>query len=73
MSNVLITQIVVAAAVVVGVGSFLHLVVIPSVSARERVWERLVATILSVYVLAVLVGIGVAAGVAVIWAWPQIT
>lgn len=73
MSNVLITQIVVAAAVVVGLGTFLYLVAIPSITARQRLWERLVATVLSIYVLVVLVGIGVAAGIGVIWAWPRIT
>jgi hypothetical protein len=73
MTNVLITQLVVAVCAVVGLGAFLYLIAVPSIAARERVWERVVATVLSVYVLVVLVGIGVAAGIAVIWAWPQIT
>lgn len=72
MSNLLITEVVVAVAAVVGLVTFVWLVVAPSVSARERVWERIVTGLLSVYVLAVLVAVGIAAGIAIIWAWPQL-
>ena len=34
----------------------------PRWSAYSRIWERVAASILSLYVLAVLVGVGVAAG-----------
>ncbi|MEI6663166.1 MAG: hypothetical protein WCL20_02540 [Actinomycetes bacterium] len=73
MSNVLITQVVVAAAVIIGLAAFLYLVAVPAMSAKDRLWERFATGFLSLYVLLVLVGIGVAAGVAIIWLWPQIT
>ncbi len=41
----------------------------PAWSAYTRLWERLAATVLSLYVLAVLVGIGVAGALVVVYYW----
>ena len=38
----------------------------------SRVWERLAAAFLSLYVLAAFVGVGVAGGAAIIWFWDRI-
>ena len=72
MSNLLVTEVVVALAAVVGLVTFIWLVAAPSIAARERVWERIVTGLLSIYVLAVLVAIGLAAGIGIIWLWPQL-
>jgi hypothetical protein len=72
MSKVLITQIVVAVAIVGGLGAFLHLIAVPAIAAREGSWQRLLTALLSIYTLGVLVAVGVAAGIGVIWVWPRL-
>jgi hypothetical protein len=42
---------------------------LPAWNAYSRLWERLAATVLSLYVLAVLVGVGVAGALAVVYFW----
>jgi len=48
---------------------FAGLILAPAWSAYSRIWERVAASILSLYVLGVLVGIGVAGGLAVVYFW----
>jgi len=72
MSNDAIVQLVVICAGVVGLAAFVSLVTVPVVSSYQRVWERIVAGLLSLWVLAALVGVGVLAGAAVIYYWPKL-
>lgn len=72
MSNTAITELVAACAGVVGLVAFVALVAVPVVSSYQRVWERLVAGMLSLYVLAALMGVGVLAGAAIIYYWPRL-
>jgi hypothetical protein len=72
MSNTAITQLVAACAGVLGLAAFVGLVLVPVVSSYQRVWERIVAGLLSLWVLAALVGVGVLAGAAVIYYWPRL-
>ncbi|MEI7559169.1 MAG: hypothetical protein WCJ63_01125 [Actinomycetes bacterium] len=73
MSNLLITQIVVALAIVGSIALFLRFVALPGVAAREGTWPRVAAVFLSVYAFAVFAALGVGIGIAIIWLWPQIT
>ena len=52
--------------------AFLLLVVVPAVSAYRRGYERVVAFVLSVYVLAALVGVGVLLGAVIVVEWPRV-
>jgi hypothetical protein len=72
MSSTAVTQLVAACTGIVALAAFVGLVVVPAVSAYQRPWERVVAGALSLWVLAALVGIGVLAGGAVIYFWPQV-
>ena len=45
------------------------LILAPAWSSYTRVWERLAAAVLTLYVLAVLVGVGVAGALAVVYFW----
>ena len=45
----------------------------PAIGAYGRTWEKATAVLLSVFVLVVLVLIGVAIGVLIVYYWPQIT
>ncbi len=65
MSNTAITYLVAACAGVFGFAAFIGLIVIPAWQSYGRLWERLAASFLSLYVLASLVGLGVLIGAAV--------
>jgi hypothetical protein len=73
MTNVAITQLVVVCSAVFGLAAFGWLVTVPAVRAYSRLWERIAAVLLSLYVLAAFAGIGVLAGLGVsLWAWPRV-
>jgi hypothetical protein len=67
MSKTDITYLIAVCAAVFSLALFIGLILAPALSAYSRVWERVAAGVLSLYVLAVLVGIGVAAGLAVVY------
>ncbi|MDQ6822788.1 MAG: hypothetical protein M3076_21055 [Actinomycetota bacterium] len=72
MSNQAVTYLVGACLGVFGIAVFLGLVVIPAVTAYRRPLERVAAVVLSLYVLAALVGIGVVLGALVVVEWPRV-
>lgn len=72
MSNDAIVQLVAIGAGVVGLVAFVALVMVPVASAYDRVWERIVASLLSLWVLAALMGVGALLGAAVIYYWPRL-
>jgi membrane protein DedA with SNARE-associated domain len=73
MSNEQIIYLVAACSGVVGLAAYIGLIVVPAWTAYSRVWERLAATFLTLYVLAGFLIVGVAGGAAVIWFWDRIT
>lgn len=72
MTNQHITYLVGAGAGAIGLIAFCVLVVAPAVTAYRRPLERVAAGILSLYVLAALVGIGLVLGAIVVVEWPRI-
>ena len=72
MSNQSITYLVGACACVFGLAAFCTLVIVPAVTAYRRAFERVVALVLSFYVLAALVGIGVLLGALIVVEWPRL-
>jgi uncharacterized membrane protein len=71
VSNQNITYLVGACACVLGFAAFCTLVLVPTVTAYRRPLERVVAVVLSLYVLAALVGIGVLLGAVIVVEWPR--
>jgi hypothetical protein len=69
MSRSQINELVAAGAGLISLGLFAGLILVPAWSSYSRVWERLAATVLSLYVLAVLVGIGVVGALAAVYLW----
>jgi hypothetical protein len=69
MSRTAITDLVAVCAGVFGFALYTGLILVPAWTAYTRAWERVVAGILSLYVLAVLVGIGVAGALAIVYYW----
>ncbi len=71
MSNTAITFLVGACCGVFGLAAFGALVVAPAVTSYRRGVDRAAAVILSLYVLAALVGVGVLLGAVIIYEWPR--
>jgi len=69
MSRSTINELVLGGACVLGLALYLGLIVRPAWSAYSRVWQRLAATVLSLYVLGVLVGVGVGGALAAVYFW----
>jgi hypothetical protein len=67
MSKTAVTDLVAVCAGVFSLALFAGLILAPAWSSYTRVWERVAASILSLYVLAVLAGAGVLAGLAVVY------
>ena len=72
MSNTSITYLVGACAGVFSLAAFTAWILVPAWTAYSRAWERVAAVFLSLYVLAAFVGVGIAAGAAVIWFWDRL-
>jgi hypothetical protein len=72
MSNQTITYLVGACLGVFGLAAFCALVLVPAVSSYRGPVQRVAAVILSLYVLAALVGVGVLVGALVVFEWPRV-
>ncbi len=69
MSRTDINYLVAVCAGTFGVALFAGLILVPVWNSYSRVWERVAAMVLSLYVLAVLVGVGALAALAAIYYW----
>jgi hypothetical protein len=72
MSNQSVTYLVGACAGVFGLAAFCAFVVAPAITAYRRPLERVAVVILSLYVLAALVGIGIVLGALIVVEWPRV-
>jgi hypothetical protein len=73
MSTTAITYLVAACAGVFSLAAYGVWVLVPAWTAYSRLWERLAAAFLSLYVLLAFVGAGLAAGIGVIFLWDRLT
>ena len=71
MNNTQITYLVAGVSGLLGVAAFTTFFLVPVWSAYGRIWERVAATFLSLYVLAALLIAGVALGGGVIYFWDR--
>jgi hypothetical protein len=69
MSRTAINELVAVSAGVFSLALFAGLILMPVWSSYSRLWERVAATVLSLYVLAVLVGVGVIGALAAVYFW----
>jgi hypothetical protein len=61
------------AAGLISLVAFVTLILVPALSAYGRVWEKIAAGFLSLFVLAVLVSIGIGVGVLIVYNYNQIS
>jgi hypothetical protein len=64
-------ELVVGACVVLGLVAYVGLILVPAWTAYSRLWERLVAAVLSLYIAAAMVGVGLAGAAGVVYAWDR--
>jgi hypothetical protein len=69
MSRTTINELAVIGAAVFGLALYASLILAPAWNSYSRLWERVAASILSLYVLAVFVGVGVACALAAVYYW----
>jgi hypothetical protein len=69
MSRTAINDLVAVCAGVFGLALYTGLILVPAWTSYSRLWERLAATLLSLYVLAVLIGVGVVGALAAVYFW----
>jgi hypothetical protein len=72
VSNTSITYFVGACAGVFSFAAYVAFVAVPAWTAYSRVWQRVAAVFLSLYVLATMVGVGILVGVLVTLNWGEI-
>jgi hypothetical protein len=63
------TEIAIALAGGVVVSCYVVLIVLPAWRCYGRVWERLAASFMTLFILATMLGIGVVVGLAVVWTY----
>lgn len=69
--NVTTTQVALAlAAGIVGAG-YIAFILIPAWESYSRLWEKVSATFLTLFVLATLVGLGGGIGLAIVWSYDR--
>jgi hypothetical protein len=69
MSRSTVNYLVGGGAALFGLAVYAGLILVPAWTSYSRLWERLAATVLTLYVLAVLVGLGVVGALAAIYFW----
>jgi O-antigen ligase len=57
---------------VLGLIAYLAFILVPAWGAYSRIWERVAASFLTLYVLAAFIILGAAGGAAIIYFWDQI-
>ncbi|MHB1859053.1 MAG: hypothetical protein ACYCUM_02900 [Solirubrobacteraceae bacterium] len=67
MSRTSITELVAICAGVLGIAVYAGLILVPAWTAYTRLWQRMAAAFLSLYVLALCVAVGVGAALATIY------
>ena len=72
MSNESITVLVAACSGVFALAAYVGFILVPAWTAYSRLWERALATILSLYVLAAMVMVGAGLGTAILWYWDEL-
>jgi hypothetical protein len=72
MSNESITYLVAGCSAVFGLAAYVGLILVPAWTTYTRLWHRLAAAFLTLYIAAAAGLLGVAGGAAVVWFWDRI-
>jgi hypothetical protein len=73
MSNTATIYLIAGVCGVLGLAAFVGLILVPAWSSYSRLWQRFTAAILSFYVLAALLGIGLVGAGGVLWLYDRLS
>ena len=65
------TELTIAVAAGIAGAGYIAFVLAPAVSAYGRLWERIAAGFLTLYILGTLLGVGAAVGLAIVWSYDR--
>lgn len=68
-----VTYIILTTAGTAVLGAYGFLILVPAWTAYGRTWEKFAATVLTLFVLAAFAGMGLAAGLVIVYFWDSIT
>ena len=71
LSDLSTTEIALGAGGIVALIAYVVLIVIPAWTSYGRWWERISASLLTLFILATLLGVGVGIGAAIVWSYDQ--
>jgi hypothetical protein len=71
LSQLSVTEIALGSGGLVALIAYVVLIAIPAWTSYGRWWERIGAVLLTLFILATLLGIGVGIGAAVVWTYDQ--
>jgi hypothetical protein len=63
------TELVIVLASALTLVCYVALILVPAIRCYGRVWEKLAAGVLTLYILGTLLGIGAAIGLAIVWTY----
>ena len=63
------TELTITLAAGIVAAGYIAFILVPAVSAYTRFWEKMGAAFLTLFILATLVGIGTAVGLAIVWSY----
>jgi len=65
------TELTIAVAAGIAGAGYIAFIVAPAVAAYGRVWEKIAAGFLTIYIVATLLGVGAVAGLAIVWSYDR--
>jgi hypothetical protein len=71
MSDLSSTEITIAVATGLVVSSYVFLILMPAWRCYGRLWEKLAASFLTLFIVGTLLGIGTVIGLAIVWSYDQ--
>jgi hypothetical protein len=71
MPDLSLTEIAIGAGALISLVAYAVLIVVPAWTSYGRIWERIAASLLTLFMLATLVGVGAGIGAAIVWSWDK--
>jgi hypothetical protein len=72
MDSETLTYVILGVGGAIALGSFVYFIFVPALGAYGRVWEKLAASVLTLFVAAAFVGSGLGAGLVLVYYWDSI-
>ena len=71
LTKLTVPEIAIGVGALVALVAYAVLIVVPAWTSYGRIWERIAASLLTLFMLATLVGVGAGIGAAIVWSWDK--